>query len=130
MLVSDFLFVLQLQQSQNGEHNKYKRHFLQSFTKIYHTHFSLQLPMKLEAFKNEIILLIGQSRLLLNKKLKQFEQLLADPEGTTADMPPITLSDLEGFWEVVMIQVLHYSGSNRFSLSNGACCRFRTVTFK
>lgn len=67
--------------------------------------------MKLEAFKNEIILLIGQSRLLLNKKLKQFEQLLADPEGTTADMPPITLSDLEGFWEVVMIQVLHYSGS-------------------
>lgn len=57
------------------------------------------------------MMLTGQTRLLLNKKLKQFEQLLSDGEqqwlgvSGPGDVPPITLGDLEGFWEVVMLQV-------------------------
>uniref|UniRef100_A0A1B6IS04 Uncharacterized protein n=1 Tax=Homalodisca liturata TaxID=320908 RepID=A0A1B6IS04_9HEMI len=56
--------------------------------------------------RGKIMAVLGQTRLLLSKKMKQFEGLLSDSNNDSEfTHPPITLQDLEGFWELVMIQV-------------------------
>uniref|UniRef100_A0A1B6GGJ1 Uncharacterized protein n=1 Tax=Cuerna arida TaxID=1464854 RepID=A0A1B6GGJ1_9HEMI len=56
--------------------------------------------------RGKIMAVLGQTRLLLSKKMKQFEDLLSDINNQSEiSHPPITLQDVEGFWELVMIQV-------------------------
>ncbi|XP_055319099.1 probable serine/threonine-protein kinase DDB_G0282963 isoform X2 [Sitodiplosis mosellana] len=48
----------------------------------------------------------GKARLLATKKFKQFEGLCNDNiNQITRDMPPPTTADLQGFWEMVCLQV-------------------------
>ncbi|XP_031621902.1 uncharacterized protein LOC116339925 isoform X2 [Contarinia nasturtii] len=48
----------------------------------------------------------GKARLLATKKFKQFEGLCIDNiNQITRDMPPPTPADLQGFWEMVLLQV-------------------------
>uniref|UniRef100_A0A1B6MDI6 Uncharacterized protein n=1 Tax=Graphocephala atropunctata TaxID=36148 RepID=A0A1B6MDI6_9HEMI len=82
-----------------------------------------------EDTKGTILSVLGQTRLLLNKKMKQFEGLLSDSARESGDTPPITLQDLEGFWELIMIQVndlqLKFKSLDELNL-HGECHRIRT----
>ncbi|XP_063228166.1 guanylate kinase-associated protein mars isoform X6 [Bacillus rossius redtenbacheri] len=48
---------------------------------------------------------VGQSKLLLTKKMAQFETLITDCEMKTGDRL-VTVDDLEGFWEVMNMQII------------------------
>ncbi|CAG0885899.1 unnamed protein product [Cyprideis torosa] len=48
---------------------------------------------------------IGKAGLLTTKKFKQFEGLCHKNLNPPADEPPVTEQDLQGFWELVSIQV-------------------------
>jgi hypothetical protein len=62
-------------------------------------------------FSGVILAAIGKARLLINKKFKQFEGLCRDnieqrEKGVGSDEPFTTKNeDLEGFWDMVLIQV-------------------------
>ncbi|EEB10001.1 hepatoma up-regulated protein, putative [Pediculus humanus corporis] len=47
---------------------------------------------------------VGKTRLLLSEKFKQFEGLIDQSENKTSEKE-ITLNDLQGFWELILIQV-------------------------
>ncbi|XP_075225670.1 disks large-associated protein 5-like [Lycorma delicatula] len=57
-----------------------------------------------EDIKDQIRSVVGQTKLLLNEKLKQFRDLLKNYESGRGDVN-ITSDDLEGFWDLVLIQV-------------------------
>lgn len=50
---------------------------------------------------------VGQTQLLLRSKFSQFRELINECEKSLAGKTetPITCSDLEGFWDMVFIQV-------------------------
>ncbi|RZF40421.1 hypothetical protein LSTR_LSTR011191 [Laodelphax striatellus] len=52
---------------------------------------------------------VGQTKLLVNEKLKQFKDLLKKFQKGDGD-ESITPNDLEGFWELVLIQVNDVKG--------------------
>ncbi|XP_054288910.1 disks large-associated protein 5-like [Macrosteles quadrilineatus] len=55
--------------------------------------------------KGAILAVIGQTKLLVDKKLKKFEGLLMEREQNSGDSRLITEADLRGYWEMVMIEV-------------------------
>lgn len=46
----------------------------------------------------------GKTRLLLAEKFKQFEGLIDQSENNTSEKE-ISINDLQGFWDLVLIQV-------------------------
>ncbi|RDD46233.1 Disks large-associated protein 5 [Trichoplax sp. H2] len=59
---------------------------------------------RLEDIRGQIDSAVGQAQLLINKKFKQFHQLI-DKSLRTETPHKAFESDLEGFWEMVFIQV-------------------------
>ena len=55
-----------------------------------------------EKAKDEIDSVVGQTRLLANNKFKQFKTLIDNCENKSQN---ITYDDLDGFWEMMFIQV-------------------------
>lgn len=49
--------------------------------------------------------IVGQTKLLLEKKFKQFEGLIERCETQKSDSLKVTLDDLQGFWEMMYQQV-------------------------
>ncbi|KAK6617068.1 hypothetical protein RUM43_014670 [Polyplax serrata] len=47
---------------------------------------------------------VGKTRLLLAEKFKQFEGLIDQSENNTSEKE-ISINDLQGFWDLVLIQV-------------------------
>jgi hypothetical protein len=47
---------------------------------------------------------VGQASLLVNKRFKQYDELCDLSEDTTAELSA-GATDLEGFWEVICMQV-------------------------
>ncbi|XP_039285073.1 disks large-associated protein 5-like [Nilaparvata lugens] len=64
------------------------------------------IPKEME---DEIRGAVGQTKLLVNEKLKQFKDLLKKFQKGDTD-ESITPNDLEGFWELVLIQVNDVKG--------------------
>lgn len=48
---------------------------------------------------------VGQTQLLINKKFKQFESLINDCEANTKKEFKVIPTDLEGFWDMLYIQI-------------------------
>ncbi|CAG0885855.1 unnamed protein product [Cyprideis torosa] len=60
-----------------------------------------------EAFRGEAAAAVGKARLLATSKIKQFADLVQRSEnGEKEGGFPIGVMDLQGFWELVMIQIL------------------------
>ncbi|XP_034250750.1 disks large-associated protein 1-like [Thrips palmi] len=53
----------------------------------------------------KIQIAVGQAQLLMRKKFVQFSGLIQACEEDSAERPPVTVEDLQGFWELVHIQV-------------------------
>lgn len=47
---------------------------------------------------------LGKTRLLISEKFKQFEGLIDQSEAKSAEKE-ISMNDLQGYWDVVLIQV-------------------------
>jgi len=58
-----------------------------------------------------ILAAIGKSRLLATKKFKQFEGLCEENLKPKADGPPTLTGDLQGFWDMMMLQVENIDAS-------------------
>ena len=65
---------------------------------------SEQEEVMLEEIKGKIRTVVGQVQLLVTKKFKQFSGLLDLSEDPTAEKKTL-VSDLQGFWEMMYIQV-------------------------
>lgn len=52
-----------------------------------------------------VLAAIGKARLLATKKFKQFEGLCEENLNPTSDGPQTLTDDLQGFWEMMQLQV-------------------------
>lgn len=60
-----------------------------------------------ELVKDEILAVVGQTRLLLSQKFKDFNNLIDRCEGSKkTDGLKVTLEDLEGFWDMMYREVM------------------------
>lgn len=66
-------------------------------------------------YVDQIDVAIGQTRLLIRKKFKQFSDLIEQCEEGTSQ-PPVLPKDLEGFWNMVFMQIDNCKG--RFNKLN------------
>lgn len=60
-------------------------------------------------YLDQIDVAIGQTKLLIAKKFKQFQDLIGQCETGTVQ-PPVLPKDLEGFWSMVFMQVENCNG--------------------
>lgn len=58
-----------------------------------------------EEVSEKIRVAVGQSKLLLKEKFKEFEELLEKADSEANDCKPVTTTDLTGYWEVICLQV-------------------------
>lgn len=65
---------------------------------------STNLP---EDAKDLIDVAVGQANLLMNKKFQQFRKLIISCENGYGEEKPVTCEDLQGFWDMIYIQVTY-----------------------